>query len=377
MRARASFRTRTLAVLRLLLTAAAVAAPARAEEAAGEPSSFPLLRDDGRPSGQKGALVLVVEGLDGVIRPEVLRARLSEAFGRPVIALSDAGAESARGTLWLGADQTQVTLRLSTPPRPDLWQRLPRAKLGADPVATLAAALLDMLWSERMKPESEMRDPFCPPGMVCGEASEGTSRRPVEQAVLDPWDPANAHFDRAGHERGRGDPWENEPPARAAPPAQASAAVSTRGTPTNEASQRSWAVAALVGGGVHLAGGFARYELNALRRFPRFDIGLTYVGGRGQPDATEARRAVAALSQYRWIGAGLEINLGGCFGIFVAEGEGSPEVRPYLRALGVFAIATPSPVDVLIQSEVGTTFTSVASTGAFEYALSLGPRYSF
>ena len=128
---------------------------------------------------------------------------------------------------------------------------------------------------------------------------------------------------------------------------------------------------------MHQGGGFARYEVNALRRFPRFDIGLTFVGGRGQPNAGHARRTVAALGQYRWISEGLEVDLGMSFGIFFAERFASVDVRPHLRGLGVFAIETPSPVQVLIQSELGTTFTRVQTTGAVEYALTVGARYGF
>jgi hypothetical protein len=367
------------------LFVASLSAVARAEPDAGQPGAegagdaFPTLRDDGRPSGRQDALVLVVEGLEGIIRPAALRARLATVFGRPVIALSDSESEVARATLWLAADDKQITLRLSTPPRADLWQRIPRAKLGADPAATIISALLDMLWSERMKPRAEMRDPFCPPGMVCDADGAEPARRPVEQAVLDPWDPAYARFDRAARAEGRGDSWESEQPrasaqARPAPvatPGQPARAEVAKGGP------RAWAVAALVGGGVHQGGGFARYEVNALRRFPHFDVGLTFVAGRGQPHAARARRAVAALAQYRWIGQGLEVDLGASFGIFTAERAGGAYVRPYLRGLGAFAIDTPSPLDVLIQSELGTTFTSVATTGLVEYALSLGARYTF
>jgi hypothetical protein len=354
----------------------------QADAPADDAGAFPILRDDGRPSPSKDALVLVVEGMEGIIRPAVLRARLSSVFGRPVIALSDTDSDAARATLWLAADDKQVTLRLSTPPRADLWQRLPRAKLGADPGATLINALLDMLWSERMKPVSEMRDPFCAPGMVCEAEGEEPVRRPAEQTVLDPWDPAYARFDRGARASTRGEAWDNEPPAPSPqqPPGTASpAAPGLDGTAARvPAAPHTWAIAALVGGGVHQAGGFARYEVNTLRRFPHFDIGLTFVGGRGQPNAADARRAVAALGQYRWISPGLEIDLGVGFGLLVAEqAHAGAEVRPYLRGLGVFAIETGSPIAVLLQSELGTTFTAIASTGAFEYALSLGARYGF
>lgn len=365
--------------LSLAIATLAMCAVARAEPAknAGKGENFPILHDDGRPSQERDALVLVVEGLDGIIRPAALRVKLSGVFGRPVVALSDSEAESARATLWIAADDKQVTLRLSTPPRADLWQRIPRAKLGADPGATLSNALLDMLWSERMRPQSEMRDPFCAPGTVCG-AQEAAERRPVEQNVLDPWDPAYARLDRGERGSARGDAWENEQPAsiaeEAAPGAgdvQSAPRMAAAGRPL-----RVWALALLAGGGVHSGGGFARYEFNALRRFPRFDLGMTFVGGRGQPDAARARRAFAALAQYRFLMEGLEIDLGGCFGVLTAERHGGADVLPYLRVLGAFAIQTKTPLDVLIQSELGTTFTRDAE-GPVEYALSLGMRYAF
>jgi hypothetical protein len=63
--------------------------------------------------------------------------------------------------------------------------------------------------------------------------------------------------------------------------------------------------------------------------------------------------------------------------VFVAEHARGADVRPYLRGLGAFAIDTQSPLDVLIQSELGSTFTSVGNTGPVEYALTLGVRYTF
>jgi hypothetical protein len=235
-----------------------------------------------------------------------------------------------------------------------------------------------MLWSERMRPQSEMRDPFCAPGTVCG-AENDAARRPVEQNVLDPWDPAYARLDRDERPSARGDAWENERPvsvAEGAAPAASAGAVQPKAGTAAARSTRLWALALLAGGGVHSGGGFARYEFNAVRRFPRFDLGMTFVGGRGQPDAVRARRAFAALAQYRFVLEGLEIDLGGSFGIFTAEQRGGAAVRPYLRALGAFAIATQTALDVLIQSELGTTFSSEAH-GPVEYALSLGMRYAF
>lgn len=351
----------------------------RSEEGAGrgEATDFPVLHDDGRPSQERDALVLVVEGLEGVIRPASLRVRLSGVFGRPVVALSDPEAENARATLWIAADDKQLTLRLSTPPRADLWRRIPRAQLGADAAAIIINALLDMLWSERMRPADEMRDPFCPPGMDCTQGREASARRAEEQNVLDPWD-SYQRFDRDARASGRGERWDE---ARMAPGSAGGASSSVQVGATSQPAPirplQQWALAALVGGGVHKAGGFLRYEVNALRRFERFDVGLTFVGGRGQPSVAHARRAVAALFQVRFPLDGLEIDVGGSFGLFVAERSRSAEVAPYLRALGAFAIDTHTPVAVLIQSELGTTFTSVGSTGPVEYALTLGLRYGF
>jgi hypothetical protein len=235
-----------------------------------------------------------------------------------------------------------------------------------------------MLWSERMRPQSEMRDPFCAPGTVCATQGEA-GRRALEQNVLDPWDPAYARLDRDAQTSARGDAWENEQPGSVAQGTVSSAGAVQVAAPVAVASARAprvWALAVLVGGGVHAGGGFARYEVNAVRRFPRFDLGMTFVGGRGQPDAARARRAFAALAQYRFVLEGLEIDLGGCFGIFSAERRGGAAVLPYLRALGAFAIQTKTPLDVLIQSELGTTFTREAD-GPVEYALALGMRYAF
>ncbi len=371
---RALTRGRALWVALAVLTTSVLA---QAQPAADGAAEFPVLRDDGRPSQERDALVLVVEGLEGVLRPATLRVRLSGVFGRPVVALSDPEAENARATLWIAADDKQLTMRLSTPPRADLWRRIPRAQLGSDAGAAIVSALLDMLWSERMRPPDEMRDPFCPPGMDCTNGGEAGARRPEEQNVLDPWDPGYARFDRDARASGRGENWDD---ARMAPSSGGGASGAQMGAATQSSPARpapQWALAALVGGGVHHAGGFLRYEVNALRRFERFDVGLTFVGGRGQPNVAHARRAFAALAQYRFPLDGLEIDVGASFGVFVAEGSRSAEVRPYLRALGVFAIDTHSPVAVLIQSELGTTFTSVGNTGPVEYALTLGARYSF
>jgi len=201
-------------------------------------------------------------------------------------------------------------------------------------------------------------------------------RRSAEPNVQDPWDGRMAGSDPLSQPRryhSRGDPWTEELQRDYATAQPATAPVAAA---PDHRSPNSWAVGLLGGGGVHSEGGFLRYEVNALRRFRSLDVGLAFVGGRGQPDpAAIARRAVAAIIQGRLVMDGLELDLGGSFGTFMAKARGeAAEVRPYLRAVSVFALPITEPLHFAIQSEVGTTFSNVGESGAFEYALSVGFR---
>jgi hypothetical protein len=143
------------------------------------------------------------------------------------------------------------------------------------------------------------------------------------------------------------------------------------------AGPQNYALSFLTGGGVHKGGAFFRYEFNAVRRFRAFDFGLAFVGARGQPEPpTKARRAITALLARRFIAQDFELDLGASFGTFFATFESrSVEVRPYLRGMVTFALPVGPWFDVLVQSDLATTFVSVPETGAVEYALSLGLRH--
>ena len=384
-------RLRLLLVLVLLGSAVRASGQATSPSAAAaEADAQPLapLSDDRRATRKRDPILLVTEGLEAISEPAALRARLAELFGRPVIGLSDPDASSALATLYVASDGRFVVLRLSMEDQADLWQRLPRSELGRDPIAIIANAVLDMLWSDRLAQSaaSEMLDPFCPPGLICVDAERRGPRaygrrRGAEPSVLDPWDGSYQRFggsDLLSQPRRyhtRGDPWSEEQQAEYVPSYAPAAQIAQPPAPAR-ARPAGWALGLLAGGGVHAEGGFVRYEVNVLRRFSNLDIGLTFVGGRGQPDAAaNARRAVAALIQGRLVMEGLELNLGGSFGTFMAKQRGeSAEVRPYLRALSVFALPISDALHFTIQSEVGTTFSDVNDSGAFEYALSVGFR---
>lgn len=379
------------------MRASAQAAPAKPQQApASVPAAAPAdaqnfapLPDDARNTRKRDPILLVSEGLEGIGEPSALRTRLSELFGRPVIGLADPDATEALATLYVAGDKRFVVLRLSMIDQADLWQRLARSELGADPVSSIANAVLDMLWSDRLAQSaaSEMLDPFCPPGLICMDAERPARRsygrrRAVEPSVLDPWDGRVGGSDPLSQPRRyhtRGDPWAEEPQGDYVPAQAAASPVQLSVPPPPAQSQASapgWAVALAAGGGVHAEGGFVRYEVDVLRRFRNLDVGLGFVGGRGQPDAAAiARRAVVAIIQGRLVMDGLELDLGGSFGTFMAKARGeSAEVTPYLRAVSVFALPITDALHFTIQSEVGTTFADVGDTGAFEYALSLGFR---
>lgn len=378
-------RLRLLVTLMLVSTAVRASAQATPEADAPEPAPFAPLPDEARSTRTREPILLVGEGLEALGEPSAIRKRLGELFARPVVGLADPEASSPLATLYLAVDARFVVLRLRMDEHADLWRRLPRTELGVDPVSALGNAVLDMLWSDKLAQSagSEMVDPFCPPGLICMDAEQPTRRRyrrrlPVEPTVLDPWDGSYQRFgtgDDLSRERRyhtRGDPWADEQPgSHVAQPASSSPVTLAPAPPL-----AGWAVGLSAGGGVHAEGGFVRYEVDLLRRFRSLDVGLAFVGGRGQPDAAaSARRAVVALIHGRLVMDGLELDLGGSFGTFMAKarGEGA-EVRPYLRVVSVFALPITSALHFTIQSEVGTTFSEVGESGAFEYALSLGFR---
>ena len=147
--------------------------------------------------------------------------------------------------------------------------------------------------------------------------------------------------------------------------------------PTARKRPDDYALNVLAGGGVHGGGAFFRYELDMLRRFEPFDFGLAFIAGRGQPEpATKARRAIAAMLQRRFVSDAFVLDLGASFGTFFATfATGNAEVRPYLRGNVTFALELGRTFDLLVQSDLATTFVSVPSTGAVEYTLSMGLRH--
>jgi hypothetical protein len=248
-------------------------------------------------------------------------------------------------------------------------------------VAVIVKAVLEMLWADAFArlDMSEVQDPFCPSGMICVDPRHATAwpNRP-EVEVLDPWDPHYPRFyswDPNYPQAVQRGPWNTpyaergyrRPPSADAPPWSC------------EPRTHHLALGLLAGGGVHKGGAFMRYEVNLLRRFPRFDFGLAYVGARGQPEPFQkARRAVLAMLQRRYVSQEFELDLGISFGMFVATLEDQDaEVRPYLRGLLTFALPLGRSFDLLVQSELGTTFAAVNGTGVVEYALTAGLRHKF
>jgi hypothetical protein len=256
-------------------------------------------------------------------------------------------------------------------------------------VGTVTKAVLEMLWADAFArlDATEIQDPFCPPGLICVDARRQSPWPPVpEPEVLDPWDTTYRRFygwDPFAYPARYPGSAALTPPypgrsVRAAPPIAPywggpppeSQAVAASGP-------QDYALSFLTGGGVHKGGAFFRYEFNAVRRFRAFDFGLAFVGARGQPEPpTKARRAITALLARRFIAQDFELDLGASFGTFFATFEShSVEVRPYLRAMVTFALPVGRWFDVLVQSDLATTFASVPETGAVEYALSLGLRH--
>jgi hypothetical protein len=332
--------------------------------------------------------LFVCEGLDGVLSADALRAQLSEALGRDLVSLVDPRARKARATVWVGLSPEHVVVRVTPPQRTEVWRNLPREQLGQDPVGSVVKTVLDMLWADAFArlDATEIQDPFCPPGLICMDARRPYTWPPVpEPEVLDPWDNTYRRFygwdPFAYPARYPGSAALTPPyPGRSvrAAPATTPYWEDARPDATARSSRpQDYALSFLTGGGVHKGGAFFRYEFNALRRFRKFDFGLAFVGARGQPEPpTKARRAITALFARRFIAEDFELDLGASFGTFFATFEShSVEVRPYLRAMVTFALPVGRFFDVLVQSDLATTFVSVPETGAVEYALSLGLRH--
>ncbi len=364
------------------------AAPSDAQETAptGEPErQAPALERRGAPPvadpwgtpGSGAPVLFVVEGIDDVVAAKDLQRKLAEALGRDLVSLVDARAHRAESVVWIGATDSHVVLRVTPPGRPEVWRQMPRAKLGPDPGAEIVRAVLEMFWVDHFArlDAAEVQDPFCPRGMICLDASR---RNPWPQApeveVLDPWDTSYRRF--YGF-----DPFVyNYPPSAAltAPqPSRQVRAPQLHDGLDGDEYRNDYAMDAVMGGGVHRGGAFVRYELDAVRRFPRFDFGLAFIGGRGQPEpASYARRAITAMVARRFLSPAFELDLGAAFGTFFATHQHSPvDVRPYLRGNAKFALPLGPTFDMLVQSDLGTTFISVSRTGVVEYALSLGLRH--
>ncbi|MFT3923007.1 MAG: hypothetical protein QM778_10765 [Myxococcales bacterium] len=365
------------------------AQPAQASEPATDvpPASTgarpPVATPESHPSSMLSPVLLLTQGLDELLANE-LRRRLSEALARDVVPLMDPRARRVHASIFAGLDEHSLVLRVTPLQRAEVWRQLSRSELGADPVAVMVKAILEMLWADAFArlDVGEVQDPFCPSGMICVDPRHqaGWPSRP-ELEVLDPWDTTYRRF-------GAWDPYFNpgSPINPWAPPyAQRSyrpapiPAWPTAPEPAIERRRQDVALGLLAGGGVTKGGAFLRYEVNLLRRYPRFDFGLSYLGARGQPEPFQkARRAALAMLQRRFVSPDFELDLGLSFGVLVAtHASSSTEVRPYLRGLLTFALPVSHSFDLLVQSDLGSTFTSVRGIGAVEYALSAGFRHKF
>jgi len=360
-------------------------APATPEApATSEPSAVEHAPSDAAaPRYTLSPVLLLTQGVDDSLAAE-LRHRLREALARDVVPLVDPRARRAHASIFAGLDEQTVVLRVTPLQRPEVWRQLACAELGADPAGVLVKAILEMLWADAFArlDVGEVQDPFCPSGMICVDPRHngGWPARP-ELEVLDPWDTNYRRFgvwDPYAQQGSPINPWAPPHSQRAYRPVQPPP-WNPPPEPVVTRHKQDVALGLLAGGGVHKGGAFLRYEVNVLRRFPRFDFGLSYVGARGQPEPFQkARRAVLALLERRFVSQDFELDLGLSFGMFVANHvHASPEVRPYLRGLLTFALPVSESFDLLVQSELGTTFSSVRATGVVEYALSAGLRHKF
>jgi hypothetical protein len=358
-------------------------APAPGTASGTPPATVPAPKleptPDPFPASSLAPVLFVSEGVDGLLSVAELRKRLGEALGREVVSLTDPKARRAQASIWAAMGEDKLAVRVASPPRPEVWRQLSRSELSSDPVGVVVKAVLEMLWADAFArlDAGEIQDPFCPPGVICVDARRTPAWPPTPDVeVLDPWDTSYRRFYGwepqwyGGYNPG---PWGAPYGEHDAPRATRYVPVPVRAAPHVQ----RYALGMLAGGGVHKGGAFLRYEVNALRRFRRFDFGLTYVADRGQPEPFQkARRSISALLQRRFVAEDFELDLGTNFGIFFANFADQPmEVRPYLRGLVTVALPLGRSFDLLVQSDLATTFVSVADTGLVEYALSMGLRH--
>jgi hypothetical protein len=233
-----------ISLAQIPLFAARTAAQARPEAAGpGRKSSYARL-DDALQSLEREPVLLIAEGLEPLLEPAVLRARLSALFGRPVVSPSDPEAGSALATLYCSRTDARaaaghrhgfITLRLITQEL-DLRQRVPARGLSADAAGAIANVVIDMLWSDRIARlgGSELLDPFCPPGMTCSDADHPARpffavRRAPEPSLVDPWAAGEPRYTLLESRVfwPRGDPW-GAPGANVKAPVKQAPAAPTR-----------------------------------------------------------------------------------------------------------------------------------------------------
>ena len=357
---------------------AAAQAPSRAAEEAPPQGRKADVAERPPPNKGAGPVLFASEGLQGLVSVNALKAALEAGLGRELVSVAHPDASRAVATLWIAAEQGAVTVRMVGADRVELWQTLGRRDLGRDVTASVVAAVLNLVWQHRMARAgtSEIVDPFCPPGMVCARVPRPEPFAPgAEKEVLDPWDTTYRRFadaDLIAYSRqypfssalsrpSRGFPAERRQGPESGPPARA----------------LRYGLDALSGIGVHSRGALLRYEVRAFRRFSRLDLGLSYVGDRGQPERWHRpRRAVSLLAQGSFTAQNIELDLGGGFGTFVAtHARGRADVLPYLRGLLTVAVPVGRSFDFLMQVDVATMFAAVGDAKAFEQGLSLGFRH--
>ncbi len=368
---------------------AALPAPRPATAPPAEPGPVAAPDASARKALPAGTVLFVCDGRDPQLSSEGLRLKLQDALGRELVSLLDPRARLSEAQVSVAHGDGIIVLRVTPPHRPEVWRQLSRDSVGADPVGAIARAVLEMFLADSFArlDAAEIQDPFCPPGLICVQANGSGPWPPFpEVEVLDPWDSSYQRFygwDPFSHRypssaaltapypgrRGRAPRYAPEPyyGARFVP-------VQTEPKPEHA---DEYALNMLIGGGVHGGGAFFRYEVDLLRRFAPFDFGLAYIAGRGQPEPRrEARRAIAAMLQRRYVASAFELDLGASFGTFFATLAGrDAAVRPYLRGHVTFALELSRVFDLVAQSDLATTFQALPRTGAVEYTLSLGLRH--
>ena len=365
-----------------------------AELAAAQPA---VRRTHRRP------ILLHAEGLGPMLPLPALRSRIEDMLGVELLDISDPRAQRAEGTLSIGSTAEHVVLRVSLPPDRDLWRRLSAQRLGPDPLREVSRAVAEMLSRDVIErlDAGEVRNPFCPEGMICTDVRRRGGWPPGPEAeVLDPWE--SEYPRRRGAWVWPGRP--SRPSASLARPVPRPALSAPASTPIAvAAAPRSAPVRPhrfrldlLAGAGVHRGGSFFRYEAAFQRRFGNYGLGLSYVGARGpvrierdvpsQPARRVAhvRRASTLQLSRAYRAESFELEVGGGLGVFFVKLEEEPvvEVRPYARGLITFVLRAGALFEVVLRSELATTFTDPvpqaaagSGAGAWEYALALGLRH--